>query len=209
MSSGPALERSDESSDSDNPGSVSGWIRETRQGDSDAAALLLQRYMRELETYARRLLPKGVRTLADEEDVAIEALGALLQGLRKNRFPYLKDRDDLWCMLVMITRRGASNLVKSETREKRDRQRTVAADADEGMFAHAGKETDDPAWIAQFHEMCRRLFGALPTPEARKIALMRMAGHTVAEIAAEGGRSERAIERKLESIRTTWRQYLE
>ncbi len=198
-----------ESDSSDDRGSVSGWIRATRDGDSDAATYLLERYFNELEEFARRLLPRHMATKADEEDVVIEALNALLQGLRNNRFRLVRDRDDLWRMLLHITRRKATNLLKSENREKRDRKRTVEIDDNAIIEAFGGNgESNDPAWIAQFQESCRMMFEALPTDESRRIAMMRMSGHSVKEIAVSLDRTKSAIERKLGVIRATWARFL-
>jgi hypothetical protein len=52
------------------------------------------------------------RRVADEEDVALSAFDSFCAGAERGRFPDLKDRDNLWALLVTITARKAADLAQ-------------------------------------------------------------------------------------------------
>ena len=55
------------------------------------------------------------------------------------------------------------------------------------------------------HALARRLFEVLRDEDLRRIAVWKLEGHTVDEIAAELGCARRTVARRLELIRTLWR----
>ena len=57
-------------------------------------------------------------------------------------------------------------------------------------------------------EECRHLLGLLGDPELESVALLRMEGYTVEEIAERLGYVPRTIKRKLRLIRGVWEQEL-
>lgn len=61
-----------------------------------------------------------------------------------------------------------------------------------------------PEFAAQVAEECRRLLQELDDATLRTIAILKMEGHTVDEIAARLGSTKRTIERRLHIIRKTW-----
>jgi DNA-binding MarR family transcriptional regulator len=107
----------DEGSDLD---SVTTWIGKAKSGDLDATKKLWIRYFEVLAEFARKKLPVHLKQMADEEDIATSALTSLMKGLKEGRFDRIRDRRDLWVTLTIIAGRKAQNLVKYETRQKRD-----------------------------------------------------------------------------------------
>jgi DNA-directed RNA polymerase specialized sigma24 family protein len=57
-------------------------------------------------------------------------------------------------------------------------------------------------------EECRRLLAALGDDDLRRVALRKLEGYSVEEIAAEFGRVPRTVNRWLRLIRQTWEQEL-
>jgi DNA-directed RNA polymerase specialized sigma24 family protein len=57
-------------------------------------------------------------------------------------------------------------------------------------------------------EECRRLLAQLGDAQFRQVAVRRMEGYTVEEIAAELGRVPRTVKRWLRLIRQVWEQEL-
>jgi hypothetical protein len=53
--------------------SVSCWLEGLKEGDSDAAGALWERYCERLVRLARRKLRQSSRRVADEEDIALSA----------------------------------------------------------------------------------------------------------------------------------------
>src|SRR2546423_6809687 len=102
--------------------SVTHWLNLLQsEGDAAAAQRLWERYFHRLVGLARAKLQGQPRRAADEEDVALSAFASFCRAAEAGRFPRLADRHDLWRLLVTLTERQASNLVRDEDRQKRGR----------------------------------------------------------------------------------------
>src|SRR5262249_14212614 len=93
-------------------GSVNAWIGALKAGDSKPAQQLWERYFQRLVGLARTKLVNMPRRVADEEDVALSAFDSFCRGAEQGRFPQLRDRNNLWPLLVVITKRKAADLVQ-------------------------------------------------------------------------------------------------
>ena len=93
--------------------SVSEWIEQLKEGDEAAAQKVWERYYERLIALARKKLIGNRKRVADEEDVVLDTLDTLFRKTRDGHFPSLKNRDDLWPLLVKITERKALNLRNS------------------------------------------------------------------------------------------------
>jgi DNA-directed RNA polymerase specialized sigma24 family protein len=193
-------------------GSVTHWVGLLKAGDSAAAQPLWERYFHQLVTLARKRLQGTPRRAADEEDVALSAFDSFCRGAELGRFPQLNDRNDLWQLLVMLAARKAVNLIEHERRQKRGGgkvldeavlQGTDSA-ASEPALAQVIGDEPTPEFAAQVAEECERLLNLLGSEELRSIALWKMEGATIAEIAARLGCAPRTVDRKLERIRVIW-----
>ena len=192
-------------------GSVTHWLHRLPTGDPAAAEHLWQRYFRQLVRLALRKLHGAPRRLADEEDVALSAFDSFFRGAEKGRFPDLNDRDGLWRLLVVMTRRKAAHLKRDECRQKRGGGGVVdqaalagaAGEEEAGLDWLAGEEPT-PEFAAQLAEECERLLGRLGDPGLRSLAVWKMEGYTNEEIAARLGCCLSTVERRLQLIRRLW-----
>jgi RNA polymerase sigma factor (sigma-70 family) len=175
-------------------GSVSRLIDGLVVGDEAAVEQLWQRYFRRLVGLARKRLQSAPQRLEDSEEVALSAFASFCRAAEQGRFPKLCDRDGLWRLLMVITVRKAAHLVRDEGRRP-----TIPLDAEELL-------SDDPSpdLAAMAAEEHQRLLNCLGNPVLKEVARMRMEGHTVVEISAALGYSERTIKRKLDLIRDIW-----
>jgi DNA-directed RNA polymerase specialized sigma24 family protein len=193
-------------------GSVTHWIARLKAGDPAAAQHLWENYFRRLVQRARQKLARAPRRAADEEDVALSAFDSLCRGAEHGRFPQLHDRDDLWQLLVVITDRKAIDLVHHERRARRGGGQVLDERALTGGDSSAeGSPLDQiegpaptPEFAAQLAEECQRLLQCLADDELRSVALWKMEGYTVEEIAAKLGCVPRTVDRRLRLIRSTW-----
>jgi len=193
-------------------GSVTYWIDRLKAGDPAAVQKLWEGYFQHLVRLARTRLQAAPRRAADEEDVALSAFDSFCRGAGEGRFPRLSDRDDLWQLLVLLTARKASNLVRQERQQKRGGGKVWNASAlagadtpeEEPALANLIGREPDPEFAAQVAEECRRLLGLLPDEELRSIPLWKMEGYRNAEIAGKINRTEVTVERKLKLIRQAW-----
>jgi DNA-directed RNA polymerase specialized sigma24 family protein len=193
--------------------SVALWLLGARTGDEAAAQQLWQRYFERLAALARHKLPAHGRRAFDEEDVAHSALRCFLQGIARDRYPQLSDRHGLWNLLVVITARKAQAYLRKQNRQKRGGGRVLGetafltkADADAAGIEQVIGDEPTPVFAVQVAEECQRLLDRLGDDALRDIALLKLEGFTVDEIAARLGSTRRTIERRLHIIRKTWTQ---
>jgi RNA polymerase sigma factor (sigma-70 family) len=181
-------------------GSVTRWLEELQAEERVAVQKLWERYYRKLVALARARLGQAPRRGADEEDVALSAFDSFIRGAEQGRFPQLKDRHDLWQILVMITRRKAIDLLVHEGR----RVEGQAGFEDGPVLRELISREPDPAFTVQVADECRRLFGMLHDEQLRLIAQRKLEGFTNQEIGAEMKMSRSTVERRLKLIRKTW-----
>ena len=194
--------------------SVSQWIDALKAGDEVAATRLWQRYYRRLLGLARKKLGDSPRRVADEDDVVISAFRSFCQKTKEDRFPDLRDRDDLWHLIVCITEGKAHDQMRDQTRKKRGSGLVAgesafidlhAGSAGAGINEVAGPEPT-PEFAAEMVEAVDRLFNELADDELRQIALHKLEGCTNEEIARMIGRALPTVERRLRLIRKKWRR---
>jgi DNA-directed RNA polymerase specialized sigma24 family protein len=184
-------------------------------GVRDAVQPLWENYCRRLVNRARQKLASLPRRAADEEDVALSAFDSFCRAAEQGRFPDMRDRDDLWQLLMIITDRKACDLANYERRERRGGGRVLdeAALGTEGAvegaaLAQALSQEPSPEFAAQAAEECRRLLELLGDADLQRVAVRKMEGYTVEEIASQLGRVPRTVKRWLQLIRQTWEQEL-
>jgi DNA-directed RNA polymerase specialized sigma24 family protein len=186
-------------------GSVTLLLGRLRGGDpaasADATARLWGRYFGALVRLARTRLPGTVRRAADEEDIALSALDSFCRGEAAGRFPTLGDRDDLWRLLATITLRKVRDAIEHEWRQKRGAGRSgEGAEVLDELFAR----DPSPEVAAQFADLLGHLIARLGDDVLRRLAELKLLGHTEEEMAAALGISPRTVRRKLDLIRRLW-----
>ena len=194
---------------------LAGLIERMRSGDARAVEELWQRFFQGLVGVAEGLLGGGKLRIADGEDAALGALNSFCLGARHGRFPKLDGgANQLWQLLVGITINKARNLLRSE-RAQSGGGGEVKGESVLGMSGPEGGTwgieqivcgQPTPELTAQLEEDCRQLLDALDDPSLRRVAVLKMEGHSNEEIAAELGCTARTVERKLRNIRAIWQE---
>ena len=181
---------------------VTVWLGQLQAGDSAAVRPLWEKYFHRLVGLARVRLKAGPRRVADEEDVALSAFDSFCRNAEAGRFPDLADRDGLWRLLAAFTLRKATHHLRDAARLKRG----GAADFEHnsGVLDAVIAREPDPALAAEVAEECNRLLAVLGDDELRRIALLRMDGHSVEEVATKIDVAPRTVKRKLQLIRGIW-----
>ena len=95
------------------------WLDRFLTGNQDAWQLLWDRYFAAMLRLASRKLGDHPRRAVDEEDVAISAFQSFCRAAQAGRFPNLRGRDELWQLLVTITRQGNGPIAASVRAEAR------------------------------------------------------------------------------------------
>jgi DNA-directed RNA polymerase specialized sigma24 family protein len=187
-------------------GSVTKWLGRLKDGDPAAVQQIWERYFNRLVGLARRKLGGAHPRVADEEDIALSAIDSFCRNAENGRFPQLMDRDGLWRLLVVITARKVFRLIRDQSRQKRGRRATESAQMplDLPNLEEILSREPSPLMAAQIGEEYRRLLGLLDDPELESVALARMDGYSVDEIADKIGKAPRSVKRKLHLIRELW-----
>ena len=183
-------------------GSITAWLGKLADGNRQAAEQLWRRYFHRLVGLARSKLRDAPRRVADEEDVALSAFDSFLRGAEQGRFPDLADRKGLWALLQTITARKAFQLLRDQQRHKRGGPRARLAE-DAAWEEVLGREPS-PAVAAEMAEAYRRLLDCLPDPELRSVAVWKMEGCSVEEVARKLDCSPRSVKRMTRLIREVW-----
>ena len=125
-------------------------------------------------------------------------------------------RDELWWLLLSITKRKAVDHIRREAAQKRH----VPGDQHERQRANGVRQLwplslndlvssgPTPDFLVALEEEYKRLLDKLRNDQLRKIAVLRIEGYSVAEIAPKMNIGQRAVERKLQLIRDTWKPEL-
>jgi len=194
------------------PGSITHWLGHLKDGDRAALQPIWEAYFQRLVAQVRRRLAGTPRAAADEEDVVLSAFNSFCRATEQGRLPRLDDRHDLWMVLCLICRRKADDLRRYERRARRDARRALdeaalAADTppeDGSPLAWIqGREPspDDVAALAEEGERRLRLLG---DDELRAIAVMRLEGYSVEEVASHLGLTVRSVRRRVSLVRRIW-----
>jgi DNA-directed RNA polymerase specialized sigma24 family protein len=205
--------------------SVTIWIGDLKNGGDSAAQHLWERYCDKLLALARRdlrrKLPGG--GIGDESDAVNSAFDSLCRGVGRGAYPRLDHRDDLWRLLVVLTRRKVADRVRYELAAKRGGGKVVHArdladeDGDDGSLnpVDGGRVPRGGVWIdadpspeevAIQVEEIQRLIDKLGNEKLRAIALAKLEGLTDEEVAERFTRSRKWVQRQKELIREGLRE---
>ena len=187
-----------------NDDAVTIWLGQLQAGDSAAVRPLWEKYFRRLVGLARKRLRDTPRRAADEEDVALSAFDSFCRNAEAGRFPDLADRDSLWRLLAAFTLRKAAHQLRDAGRLKRGGG--VSTDEASGVLEELLGNEPDPALAVEFAGECDRLLAGLGDPELKQVAILRMDGCSVDEVAETMGCAPRSVKRKLQLIREIWKR---
>jgi DNA-directed RNA polymerase specialized sigma24 family protein len=194
--------------------SVTQWIEDLKQGDEEAAARLWERYFAKLVRAAQRKLGRRPLGASDEEDVALSAFDTLCRGAANGNFSRLKDRHDLWPLLLTITAQKSIDRMRWENRQRRGggkvlRESDLPETDQGGTIDNLLSRDPTPEFLALMDEQYMRLLSQLRDGTLREIVQWKLEGHTNDRIAELLGISVHTVGRKLRMIRLTWTKELE
>ncbi|MFL5328738.1 MAG: ECF-type sigma factor [Gemmataceae bacterium] len=179
----------------DDGDSVSQWLSLLKDGHASAAQHIWEQYFARLVNLARdRLRATGV----DDEVVAASAFNSFCMAAMKGRFPRLNDRNDLWQLLIFITKQKATNHLRKQRAQRRGGDAVVKTGT---VLQAAASPEPTPEFAAMMIEEFNGLLDRLGDDTQRRIALLKMEGYTHEEIAAELDCAVRTVANKLELIR--------
>lgn len=180
--------------------SVTRWIVAVRNGDTEAASQLWDRYFRQLMHHARLRMSNVAKTTYDEEDAALSTFLLLCRKLENGSYASVSDREELWHLMLKVLIRKIGRRVKYQGAAKR-------SDLKDGSSFCSLDEL--PADTTQaISQECFELISSLKDPNLEQVALLRFEGYTNDEIALKLNRTRRTVQRMLNLIRDLWEEEL-
>ncbi|MEO1524874.1 MAG: ECF-type sigma factor [Planctomycetota bacterium] len=185
---------------------ISEWIQNLKEGDSSAAEDLWRVFFERVRQYARGQLGHLPKRVADEDDLAITVFHAVVAGTQEGRFRQMESRRDFWKLLVVIASRKASNLRRKQA-QRREAGESALIDASQleelhpmqNLQDHRDEFIDIDAVYGACEDLLSELHGSM-----RRVALLRLEGHTNEEISKIIGRSVKTVEHYFNRIRNQW-----
>jgi RNA polymerase sigma factor (sigma-70 family) len=189
--------------------SVTIWLDRLKAGDTEALERIWNRYFLQVVRLAKWKLRGLQGGVADEEDVAVAAFQSFYRAIAKQNLPRMNNRDDLWRLLFAVTTRKAIDLRRRADAARRGpanaSQKPALADS---VLEDLLSREPDPGFATLVKDEFSRLLEQLPDDDLqlRQIVVLKLEGHTNAEIGLQCGCSLRTVERRLWLIRQTWEQ---
>jgi len=184
---------------------VAFFIYELQNGNQDNAQRIWDHFYRRLLPLVRKYLHQRVRRVIEEEDVAIRAMDQCFQQLQAEYVPSIKDRDNLWALLAIITERRALNA-------NRDLMNQKPGGGNAGGLSVFTKLDDSVAGaleqsVAEMGALMAEDFDCLMKVlelDHQAVASLKLQGYSNREIAAKMQCAVVTVERKLNRIRKKW-----
>jgi RNA polymerase sigma factor (sigma-70 family) len=175
-----------------------------KAGDEDAANRLFQECFLRLVMYAKSHLQGVSQKMADGEDVALSALNSFMKAAQMGRFPNFKDRDDLWKLLLRITKNKTIDLRRYEDRRKVSGESVLQSpDNERAGIQNIPNDISEEAFATLISEALEDNLKMLDEDLIR-YAVAKLEGYTNQEIADHFGVALRTVERELHLIRRMW-----
>jgi RNA polymerase sigma-70 factor (ECF subfamily) len=177
---------------------VARLVDEFRRGDQQAASALFHRFASQLTVVASKQLSPSVAVRVDGEDIVQSVFRSFFTRCSSGRFQ-IDDAEQLWRLLLTITLRKA----RSQARLHRAQRRSVesAAPIQESDWlaedlARQPSAEDALILTDELHQVLKDL-----PPTYGRMLEMRLAEHSVEEIADELGISQHSVRRALKLLR--------
>jgi RNA polymerase sigma factor (sigma-70 family) len=175
---------------------ISHWLARLRAGEPEAVRPLWDVYFERLVRYVRSRVVENAEF--DANGIAASAFGSFWQAVTAGRLDTPADRNDLWGLLTVITRRKIARLVERRAADKRGGGWTKAPA--EVLTAIADADSN-PELQAAWADELRAVFDALADPTLERVVLRTLDGWTHREIAGELKCTTRTVANKLRLAR--------
>ena len=174
-----------------------------------AAALIWERFAARLRALIAQRMDARLKPRCDPDDV-LQILFAGFFASPPGPDGPARNRGDLWRILVRQALRRLADAADHHGADRRDRAREEPLGPAGPGGPAAGlidRLRPGPAEEVEAREEFERLLGILPQ-KLQEVLLLRLEGHTNADIARLLGRTERTVELKLRAIRELLEPYV-
>ena len=186
--------------ESDDRDTTSSLMERLRGGDNDAATALYLQYAKRIHRLARYQTSASVARQVAAEDVVQTVFRTFFRRVADGQYQAVEG-DDLWRLLLVIALNKIRRAARFLHAQKRDLRRSETVDR--GVLeTMAGPANDDQVPLTVLRMTIDDLVIGMPDV-FREVINLRIAGHTVNEIADLTGRAKRSVERMLQEFRNS------
>ena len=183
-------------------------MKRVEAGDGDAEMCLWDAFHQKLLSHVEnRIRRRGVPTgMMDEEAITLSALESVFKCAKEGRLRDIDDWTELSRLVYAMTNRKFVDHWRRATKIRSQPGKLIEALSDNSDPASNDDQPFDPV---AFDEELDHLLRVLPDDIHRQIAVMKLAGYSLEEIAERIGRSVPTVSRKWSIIRRMWADELE
>lgn len=175
-------------------------VKRWRTGDEDAAKLIVDNYIAQLITLARRHLSQKLAGRVDAEDIVQSVFRTFFWRVKEGQFNFA-EQDDMLKLLVRITLNKTLRQVARHRAAKRNPGMEAPLDDEGERIKELLDSAPSPEVAVAFVDQLEHLLGRVP-PLARQILELRLQGHSNDDICKMLGiKHDRQIRRALEHIK--------
>ena len=194
--------------------SVSDWVCRLKDGDAEAAQRLWDRYFQKLVEQAEKRIsshncPEGAVV---PEDVAASVFESLWKGANRGRFQHVTARDELWWLLLAMTRRKVVSHIRHSMAQQRFPGKIAASLSSVSpgsLYQELVSDEPTAESVVMMRDQFSFLLSLLRDDKLRRIAVLKLEGHSNEEICRILDVSSATATRKLRLIRETWQQAID
>lgn len=196
-------------------------VARAEAGEPAAIEAVWRRFFERVVAAADARIGARLRRCFDGEDIALSVFASLAETRNQNLIPPAAHLDNLWPLLVIRICRKVADRARKEKRKKRGGGAVVgeswfanqAAEGSQAPGLEAFADDRRPGAASAADADCADLLAErlerLEDDDQRRIVALTMAGHTLAEIAAEMGLSVSTVSRRRRRIYTILRDAAE
>ncbi len=192
--------------ETDDHDTTSSLLERLRRGDDDAATALYLQYAKRIHRLARYQTSASVARQVAAEDVVQTVFRTFFRRVADGQYKAVEG-DDLWRLLLVIALNKIRRAARYLHAQKRDLKRSESVDQTI-LEAMAGPTNDDQIPVAVLRMTIDDMVTGMPDV-FREVINLRIAGHTVNEIADQTGRAKRSVERMLQEFRSSLLEIVE
>lgn len=172
-------------------------LRRFRRGQDDAPTLLYLRYAGRLRALAAAQRSPALAARVDPDDIVQSVFRTFFRRAALGQYD-VPEGEEIWKLLLVIALHKIRDLGDYHRAARRDVRQTAAGSAyDHALAVEPGPDSEA---LLILSIVIDEVLEGLPANH-RPIVELRIAGHEVAEIAAEVRRSKRTVERVLQEFR--------
>jgi RNA polymerase sigma-70 factor (ECF subfamily) len=180
------------------------WMGRLREGDDEAATRVFREFAQRLVELVQKRLGPRIRRKVDPEDVMQSVFKSFFRRQAAGKMADLETWDRMWGMLVVIAVRKCGRRVEYFRAARRDVQREVGhpfGDSPSSLDSLANDPEPSPAEEAMLNDLVQHLLTRLEGRH-RDILTLSLQGHSIPEVSALVGCTERTVYRVLDRVKT-------